>query len=125
MRETSLKQESLSGDGRQASLAESFPSFRVAGQAPVEDVLRRDGQREESGTIRGFGPARESAAIFGFGQGGFKPTIPVFNGKQESFSRWKQEAIIYSRQYGFDAVFTRANECQDVKVGHPDCPMEI
>ena len=125
VRETSVKKESLFGDGRQASLAGSFPSFRVAGQAPVEDVLRRDGQREESGTIRGFGPAREFAAIFGFGQGGFKPTILVFNGKQEWFSRWKQEAIIYSRRYGFDAVFTRANEWQDVKVGHPDCPIEI
>ena len=61
--------------------------------------------------------------MFGFGQGGFKPTIPVFNRKQESFSRWKQEAIIYSRQYGFDAVFTRAVECQDVNVEDPDCPM--
>ncbi|CAM9566006.1 unnamed protein product, partial [Ascophyllum nodosum] len=25
---------------------------------------------------------------------------------------------------GFDAVFTRANECQDINVGDPDCPME-
>ena len=124
VRETSVKQESLSGEGRQASLAGSYPGFRVAGQAPAEDVLRRDGQREESGTVRGFGPARESATIFGFGQGGFKPTIPVFTGKQETFSRWKQEAVIYSRRYGFDAVFTRANECQDVNVGDPDCPME-
>ena len=107
MRETSIKEESLPGEGRQASLAGSYPGFRVAGQAPVEDVQRRDGQRKESGTIRGFGPARESAAMFGFGQGGFKPTIPVFNSKQESFSRWKQEAVIYSRRYGFDAVFTR------------------
>ena len=77
VRETSVKQESLSGEGRQASLAGSYPDFRVAGQAPVEDVLRRDGQREESGTVRGFGPARESATMCGFGQGGFKPTIPV------------------------------------------------
>ena len=107
MRETSVKQESLSGEGRQANLAGSYTGFRVAGQAPVENVLRRDGQRAESGAVRGFGPARESAAMFGFGQGGFKPTIPVFNGKQESFSRWKQEAVIYSRRYGFDAVFTR------------------
>ena len=90
----------------------------------MEDVLHRDGQREASGTIRDFGPARESAAMFGFGQGGFKPTTPVFNGKQESFCRWKQEAVIYSRRYGFDAVFTRANECQDVNVRDPDCPME-
>ena len=124
VREISVKQESLSGEGRQASLAGSYPGFRVAGQAPAEDVLRRDGQREESGTVRGFGPARESATIFGFGQGGFKPTIPVFTGKQETFSRWKQEAVIYSRRYGFDAVFTRANECQGVNVGDPDCPME-
>ena len=98
--------------------------FRVASLAPVEDVLRRDGQRKESGTVRGFGPARESATMFGFGQGGFKPTIPVFTGKQESFSRWKQEAVIYSRPYGFDAAFSRANECQDVNVGDPDCPIE-
>ena len=122
-RET-LKQESLSGEGRQASLVGRYPGFRVAGQAPGEDVLRRDGQREESGTIRGFGPARESAAMFGFVQGGFKPTIPVFTGKQESFSRWKQEGVIYSRRYCFDALFTRANECQDVNIGDPDCPME-
>ena len=124
MRETSVKQESLSGKGRQPSLAGSYPGFRVAGLAPVEDVLRRDGQREESSTVRGFGPARESATMYGFGQGGFKPTIPVFTGKQESFSRWKQEAVIYSRRYGFDAVFTRANECQDINVGDSGCPME-
>ena len=48
----------------------------------------------------------------------------MFNGKQESFSRWKQESVIYSRPYDFDAVFKRANECQDVNVGDPDCPME-
>ena len=62
--------------------------------------------------------------MFGFGQGAFKPTIPVFTGKQESFPRWKQEVVNYSRQYGFDAVFTRANECQDVNVRDSDCPME-
>ena len=124
VRETLVQQESLSGEERQASLAGSYPGFRVAALAPVEDVPRRDDQREESGTVRGFGPAIESATMFGFGQGGFKPTIPVFTGKQESFSRWKQEAVIYSRRYGFDAVFTRANECQDVNVGDPDCPME-
>ena len=62
--------------------------------------------------------------MFGFGQGGFKPTTPVFNGKQESFSRWKQKVVIYSRRYGFDAVFTKVNECQDVNVGDSDCPME-
>ena len=124
VRETSVKQESLSGEGQQPSLAESYPGYRVTAPAPVEDVLRRDSQREESGTVRGFGPARESATMFGFGQGGFKPTVPVFTGEQESFSRWKQEAVIYSRRYGFDAVFTRANECQDVNVGDPDCPME-
>ena len=73
-------------------MAGSYPGFRVAGQAPVEDIPRRDGQRGEGGTIRGFGPARESAAMFGFGRGisgidssGFKRTIPVFNSKQESF----------------------------------------
>ena len=124
VRETSVKQESLSGEGRQARLAGSYPGFRVAGQAPIEDVPRRDGQMEESATVKGFGPTRESAAIFEFGQGGFKPTIPVFTGKQESFSRWKQEAVIYSRRYGFGAVFRRANECQNVNVGDPDCPME-
>ena len=124
VRGTSVKPESLSGEGRQASLVGSYPALRVAGQAPVEDVPRRDGQREERGTIRGFGAARESATMFGFGQGGFMPTITVFNGKQESFSRWKQEAVIYSRRYGFGAVFTRANECQEVNVGDSDCPME-
>ena len=69
--------------------------------------------------------------MFGFGQcvsgmdsSCFKPTIPVYNGKQESFSRWKQESVVYSRRYGFDAVFTRADEGQDVNVGDPDCPME-
>ena len=69
--------------------------------------------------------------MFGFGQGvsgmnssGFKSTIPAFNGKQESFSRWKQESVIYSRRYGFDAVFTRADEYQDVNIGDSDCPME-
>ena len=72
VRETSVKQESLSGEGRQPSLAASYPGFRVAALAPVEDVLRRDGQREESGTARDFGPARESATMFGFGQEGFK-----------------------------------------------------
>ena len=46
-RETSVKQESLSGEGRQASLARSYPGVRVAGQAPVEDVPRRDGQRKD------------------------------------------------------------------------------
>ena len=70
VRETSVKQESLSGEGRQPSLAGSYPDFRVAALAPVEDVLRRDCQREESGTVRGFGPARESVAMFGFGHGG-------------------------------------------------------
>ena len=115
----------MSGEGRQPSLAGSYPGFRVAALAPVEDVPRRDGQRKESGTVRGFGPARESAEMFGFGQGGLKPIIPVLTDKQESFSRWKQEAVICSRRYGFDAVFTRANECQDVKVGDTDCPMEI
>ena len=109
VRETSVKQENLSGEGRQPSLAGSYPGFRVTALAPVEDAPRRDDQREESGTVRGFGPARESATMFGFGQGGFKRTIPVFTGKQESFSRWKQEAVINSRRYGFDTVFTRAN----------------
>ena len=122
--ETSVKQESFSGEGRQPNLAGSYPGCWVAALPPVEDVLRQDSQREESGTVRGFGPARESAAMFGFGQGSFKPIIPVFTGKQEPFSRWKQEAVIYSRRYGFDGVFIRANECQDVNVGDPDCPME-
>ena len=122
--ETSVKQESLSGERRQSSLAGSYPGFRVAALAPVEDVLRRDDQKEESGNVRGFGPARESAAMFEFGQGGFKPTVLMFTGKQESFSRWKQEAVIYSRRYGFEAVFTRAYKCQNVNVGDPDCPME-
>ena len=84
------RQESLSGEVRQASLAGIYLGFRVAGQALVQDVPRRDGQRGEGGTTRGSGPARESAAMLGFGPGvsgmnsnGFKPTIPVFNVKQE------------------------------------------
>ena len=55
---------------------------------------------------------------------GFKSTIYVFNSKQESFSRWKQESVVYYRWYGFDAVFARADACQDVNVEDPDCPME-
>ena len=35
----------------------------------------------------------------------------------------KQESV-YSRRYGFDAAFTRADECQDVNVGDPNSPME-
>ena len=66
----------------------------------------------------GFDPG-----VSGMNNSGFKPTIPVFNAKQEPFSRWKQESVIYSRQYGFDVMFTRADECQDVNVGDPDCPM--
>ena len=38
VRETSVKQESLSGEGRQPSLAGSYPGVRVAALAPVEDV---------------------------------------------------------------------------------------
>ena len=39
--ETSAKLESLPGAGRQASLAGSYPGFRVAGQASVEGVFTR------------------------------------------------------------------------------------
>ena len=112
--DTAGKLESLSSEGRQASLAGSYPDFRAASQAPVEDAPRRDNQREEGGIIRGFDPARESAAMFGYGPGvsgmnrsGFKPTIPVLNGEQESFSRRMQKSVICSRRYGFDAVFTK------------------
>ena len=131
MGETSAKQESLFGEGRQASLTGSHPGFRTPGQATRKDVPRWDGQRGECGTTRDFGPARDSAAMFGFGLdvsgmngSGFKPTIPVLNGKLESFSRRKKGSVIYSRRYGFDAVFTKADEGQGVKVGDPDCPME-
>ena len=31
--------------------------------------------------------------------------------------------LLFTRRFGFDAMFTRANECQDVNVGDPDCPM--
>ena len=48
----------------------------------------------------------------------------MFNGNQEYFFRCKQEAVIYSRRYGFDAVLTRTDEYQDVNVGDTDCPME-
>ena len=34
----------------------------------------------------------------------------MVNKNQESFSRLKQERVIYSRRYGFDAVFIRADE---------------
>ena len=77
VRETSARLENLSGEGRQAGLAGSYPGFRVAGQAPVENLPRRDGQRGEIGTIRGFDPERDFVAMFGFGKGDFKPTIPV------------------------------------------------
>ena len=53
-----------------------------------------------------------------------KPTISASNGKQKLFSRWKQESVIYSRRSGFDAVFTRPDECQDVNVRDPDGPTE-
>ena len=93
---TSAKMESLFGEGRQPSQGGSYPGFRVAGQAPVVDVPRWNGQSGEGETIRGFNPSRESTAMFGFGQGvssmnssGFKPAVPVFDGKQESFSRRK------------------------------------
>ena len=121
------KLERISGEGLQAKLAGSYAGFGVAGQAPLENIPRRDSERGKGGTTRGFGSVRESVAMFGFGPGvsgmnssGFKPTIPVLNGKQESLSRWKQESEICSRQYGFDAVFTRADECQDVNVGDPN-----
>ena len=65
-----------------------------------------------------------SPGVSGMNSSGFKPAIPVFNGNRESFSRWKQELVIYSRRYGFDAVFTRADECLDVNVGESDCPIE-
>ena len=81
---TSVEPESLSCEGRQASLAGSYPGVRVAGQAPVEDVPPRVGQRKGRGTIRGLGAARLSATRFVFGQGGFMPTIPVFNGTNRS-----------------------------------------
>ena len=131
MGETAARLESLSDEARQASLTGNYPGFWVADQAPVEDASRRDGQRGEGGTIRNFGPARESAAMFGFvpdvsgmSISSFKPTILVFNGKQESFSRWKQESVVFSKRYGFDAMFTRADEFQDVNVEDSDCPME-
>ena len=56
VRETSVKQENLSGEGRQPSLAGSYPGFRVTALAPVEDAPRRDDQREESGTFRALAP---------------------------------------------------------------------
>ena len=46
-----------------------LPGFWVAGQAPVQDVPRRDDQKGEGGIITSFGPACESAAMFGFGLG--------------------------------------------------------
>ena len=42
--------------------------------------------------------------VSGMNSSGFNPTIPVSNGKQESFSSWKQASITYPRRYGFDAV---------------------
>ena len=46
------------------SPAGSCLDSRAAGQAPVVDELRRDGQWGEGDIIRGFGPARESEAHF-------------------------------------------------------------
>ena len=130
MGETAPKLESLSGKARQTSLAGSYPGVWVSDQAHEEDVPRRDGHSGEGGTIRGFSPARESTAMFGFSpsisginSSGFKPTIPMFNGKQALFSRWKQESAIYSKRYGFDAVFARSDVCRDENVGDPDYQM--
>ena len=67
--ETSVKLERLSGEGRQASLAGSYPGFRLTGQAPIEDVLRRDGQREESGTVGGFDPLVSPPQCLGLAKG--------------------------------------------------------
>ena len=88
--ETAAILESLSGEALQASPSRSYPGFRVAGQAPIEDFSRRDGQGGKCGTIKGFGSARESTGMFGFGpavsginSSANKPTIPAFNCKQE------------------------------------------
>ena len=64
MGEIAAKLESLFGEGRQEGLAGSYPGFRVAGKAPLEDVPGWDGQRGGGGTISGFGPARESTVMF-------------------------------------------------------------
>ena len=54
---------------------------------PVEDVPRRDGQWGEGGIVRGLGPALESADISGYRRvddfmgGGFKQSVPTFDGK--------------------------------------------
>ena len=67
----------------------------------------------------GFGPG-----VSGIDSRNFKPNVPVFNGKHGSLSRWKQESVIYSRQFDLDTVFTWADKCQNVNVGDPDCPIE-
>ena len=51
-------------DQHHQTSAGSYPGSRAAEQAFVGDILRRDGQWEESGTMRGFGPERESIAHF-------------------------------------------------------------
>ena len=102
----------------------SYQGFRVAGQAPVEDVPPRDGQRRESGAIRGFGPTRSPPQCLVLARGVLSRQFLCLIVNKSRFFRWKQESVIYSRRYGFDAVFTRVDECQDVNVGVPDCPME-
>ena len=49
------------------------------------------------------------SGVGGMNSSSLKPTLPVFDAKQEVFSRWKQESVIYSRWYSFDAMFTRAD----------------
>ena len=104
------------------SSAGGCPSFRDASESvPVEDVPRENGQWEEGSTARGLGPARESAEMRhagfrGICDFGCKEAIPIFDGKLQ-FPQYRKEAIMYSWNSGFEAVFARAHAFPDVNIG--------
>ena len=50
--------------------------------------------------------------------GGFKQSVSTFDGKM--FPRYKQEAILFARHYGFESAFTMAGAQRDVNVGDTD-----
>ena len=51
-------------DQHRQSSAGSYPDSRTAEEAPVEDVLRRNGQWRKGDTISGFGAKHESISHF-------------------------------------------------------------
>ena len=112
------------------SPAESYPGSRAADQAPVEDVLRRDGQWGKGGSIRGFGPERESAAHFQrfdrqnsdhFDSGGnwrnMKRTIPTFDSiKKDAFVSYQAQVKKFGRRHDIEKVSTGEQPNVDVMV---------